>query len=108
MENKKTFRDRVEYFNDKGLLDRTDGPAVEYLKHDISRFLSNKINNIYGPGHKEWYINGKLHRTDGPTIEWSDGDKSWFLNGVLYTEKEHEDKLSGVDNYSTNISFIVR
>jgi hypothetical protein len=46
-----------KYYNEKGELHRTDGPAV-----------------VRADGGKSWYLNGKLHRTDGPAIEWADGD----------------------------------
>ena len=33
-------------------------------------------------GHKDWYLNGKLHRIDGPAREFTDGYKEWWVNGV--------------------------
>mgnify|MGYP003332584576 FL=1 len=35
-------------------------------------------------GHKEWYINGKLHREDGPAVEYANGDKRWYINDQLH------------------------
>ena len=53
------------WYNSQGQFHRDDGcPAAEYAS-----------------GHKEWYINGKLHREDGPASEWSDGTLSWFIDG---------------------------
>ena len=38
-------------------------------------------------GHKEWWLNGKLHREDGPAFEGcSGGDKEWWLNGKYHRE----------------------
>ena len=37
-------------------------------------------------GHKEWFINEKLHREDGPAVEWTNGSKEWWLNGKLHRE----------------------
>lgn len=59
----------IFYYNKKGQLHRTDGPAIEYSS-----------------GDKVWYINGRHHRIDGPAIEWSNGDKSWYLNGIYHRE----------------------
>ena len=41
---------------------------------------------VYENGHKEWYIDDRLHREDGPAIECSDGTKSWWLNGKRHRE----------------------
>jgi len=40
----------------------------------------------YPNGHKEWYLDGKLHREDGPAVEKAYGDKAWWLNGYLHRE----------------------
>jgi hypothetical protein len=60
-----------EWFNEEGVLHRTDGPAIEYRD-----------------GLKYWYINGKMHREDGPAMITSNGYKIWCLNGVNHTEEE--------------------
>jgi hypothetical protein len=44
--------EQKKYFNEKGELHRTHGPAIE------------RVN-----GDKEWYLNGERHRTDGPAID---------------------------------------
>ena len=40
---------------------------------------------VHGNGHKEWFLNGKLHREDGPAVEYADGRKEWHLNGKEYS-----------------------
>ena len=35
---------------------------------------------IYKNGHKEWYLNNRLHRLDGPAVERPDGSKEWWIN----------------------------
>ena len=40
----------------------------------------------YPNGHKEWYLDGRLHREDGPAVEKAYGDKAWWLNGYLHRE----------------------
>jgi hypothetical protein len=61
------------WYNKKGRLHRTDGPACEYAG-----------------GSKSWWLNGHLHRTDGPACEWTDGyseaSKEWYLNGTQLSE----------------------
>ncbi len=73
-----------------GLLDREDGPAVEFAD-----------------GTKFWYVEGKCHRTDGPALEYADGNKYWFLEGIEMTKQEYlsakksshecEDKIVEID-----------
>ena len=55
----------------KGLLHRTDGPAVEYVN-----------------GDKEWWQKGKKHRLDGTAVEYANGHKEWWINGVQLTQEE--------------------
>ena len=55
-----------------GLLNRTDGPALEFPN-----------------GTKYWYLNDKLHRSDGPAVEYADGDGEWYIDGVKLSEKEY-------------------
>ena len=50
---------------------------TDYIKYEVK---------VYTNGHKEWYINGKLHREDGPAVEWNDGTKSWWLNNKRHRE----------------------
>jgi hypothetical protein len=52
----------VYYTNEKGNLDREDGPSI-----------------ITFGGSKLWYKDGLRHREDGPAIEYRDGMKDWFL-----------------------------
>jgi len=55
------------WYDLKGQLHRTDGPACEYIN-----------------GIKLWYVNGKLHRTDGLAVEHPNGSGEYWLNGVNY------------------------
>jgi hypothetical protein len=41
---------------------------------------------VFPNGHKEWYLDGKIHREDGPAVEWVNGSKEWWLNGKLHRE----------------------
>ena len=63
------------YYSDREMkiLDREDGPAVEY-----------------SDGDRVWYLNGIRHREDGPAIEWEDGNRWWYLNGQSISEAEHK------------------
>ena len=76
---KKEFPNETEYYNEQGLLHRTDGPAIDYIS-----------------GHKEWYINGIRHREDGPAIEYSSGTKYWYLNDISYSEQEWEQEITKI------------
>jgi hypothetical protein len=62
----KVFKNRTEWFNLQGQLQR-----VEYID-----------------GSKYWYENGKRHRLGGPAIEHADGRKEWWIDGEDYTEEE--------------------
>jgi hypothetical protein len=64
-------RDRKWHVNSHGLLDRTDGPAVENPD-----------------GKREWWVSGKRHRTDGPAIEQPDGWTQWILYGIRLTDED--------------------
>ena len=64
------------YYNNAGLLHRTDGPAI-----------------VYADGSKSWYQNELLHRTDGPAIDWIHGRKEWHINGVRLTEDEFNQRV---------------
>jgi hypothetical protein len=79
-----------KWFNEKGQLHRTVGPAIEYADGSYFWYLNGVRHRTDGPaveyadGSKVWYLNGKRHRTDGPAKEWANGSKSWYLNGVLH------------------------
>jgi hypothetical protein len=76
-ELKRTFNDRVEYYNSEGFLHReNDLPA-----------------RIYENGTKSWWINGKRHRENGPAVIDAYGQMWWFLNDVKIEEKNYEDEL---------------
>jgi hypothetical protein len=64
------------YYNKKGNIHRTSGPAI--------------ISLIY----KAWLIDGKLHREDGPAKVWVDGTREYYLNNELLPEKEYLTRVS--------------
>jgi hypothetical protein len=47
-------------------------------------------------GHKEWYLNDKLHREDGPAVDDANGTKSWWLKGEQLTEEEFNRRMNPV------------
>ena len=65
---------------------------------DIFYYKKNTktYHNPHGPaviwksGHKEYYIENKLHRLDGPAIIWPDGHIGYFINNKRFTEEEFE------------------
>ena len=61
----------------------------DYIKYEVK---------VYPSGHKEWYLNGKLHREDGPAVEYADGTKSWYLNGKCYTESDYHAEMARRNN----------
>jgi hypothetical protein len=47
----------------------------------------NSKCKIFKDGHKQWYLNGKLHREDDlPAIEYTKGSKEYYLNGKPHRE----------------------
>jgi hypothetical protein len=78
------------WYNENGMLHRTDGPAVEFADGSKWWCVNGMIHRIDGPaiedaiGYKEWWVDGKLHRTDGPAVEYADGYKEWWVNGELH------------------------
>ena len=82
------------YYDNAGLLHRTDGPAVEYSNGDKVWYQNGQLHRTDGPaidrasGHKEWWQNDQCHRTDGPAVVFEDGDKRWCINGKYLTEAE--------------------
>ena len=99
MVTKKEFPDRIEYRNDKGILHREDGPAVEWSDGSKEWYIKGELHREEGPARewinstKEWCINGQYHREDGPAREFADGTKQWFLNGKGYSEQEHQQEV---------------
>jgi hypothetical protein len=75
-----------EYRNNKGQLDRLDGPAIERPDGQKEWYINDHRHRLDGPaierkdGSKEWWVNGQLHREDGPAIEWENGSKEWYMN----------------------------
>ena len=80
--------------NERGLLHREDGPAVECVNGSKEWYINGKRHREDGPavvwadGGKDWCINGRLHREDGPAIEHADGTKEWYLFGEGYRTKQ--------------------
>ena len=102
--------DRIEYRNDKGLLHRSNGPAIEYSNGSKEWYINGKFHREDGPaiehfnGTKVWWLNGNCHREDGPAVEYHNGSKEWFLNGECYLEQEWQQevikiKLERLKNY---------
>ena len=63
---------------------------------------TNIRHNPYGPagvsknGHKEYWIENKLHRLDGPASIWNTGEEFYYINGKYLTKEEfysHPDVL---------------
>lgn len=52
------------YLNNNGLLDRNDGPAIEFAN-----------------GDKYWFSNGRIHKDDGPAFISSTGVKEYWIRG---------------------------
>ncbi len=84
----------TRYINEKGQLNREDGPALIYADGDELWCLNGEKHRIGGPalihvkGDKFWYQNDKLHREDGAAIERIDGTKEWFLEGTPFFEED--------------------
>lgn len=73
------FKDRVEYFNERGLLHKEDGPAYEIFRWNKTR------------GVQQWHIEGKFHREDGPALirYFSKNriqNEIWYKHGVKHRE----------------------
>jgi len=58
-----------EHRNEKDLLHRADGPAVE------------------ADDRKEWWVDGRRHRPDGPAVETVRGTRWFYWRGVRVTEE---------------------
>lgn len=80
----------IRYYNEKGLLHKLDGPAVEYPNGIKAWYQNGELHRLDGPaieypnGDKSWYQNGKYHRLDGPATENINGDKYWYQEGQLH------------------------
>ena len=65
------------YFNSKGEIHRTNGPAIIY--HE---------GNFW---HKTYFLHGNFHRKDGPAIENSRGHKEYWYYGNRIDVESTED-----------------
>lgn len=80
------------YYNQKGLLDRSDGPAYESSTccHFYQEGLLHRIDGpafVFSPKSskkvEEWFFQGRPHRIDAPAIT---GSKNyWYIDGKRYT-----------------------
>jgi hypothetical protein len=77
-----------------------DGPAIEWNDGHKQWYINGKLHRLDGPaieradGYKQWWIDGKLHRLDGPAIEAADRVGYW-IDGVEYTKEEFIAKTQG-------------
>jgi hypothetical protein len=87
------------WYNDKGQLHRTDGPAVEYDGGSKFWYINDQYHRENGPaiehydGTKEWWFNGMRHRKGGPAVEYFNNDKEWFFYGEYIHCKDNEEFL---------------
>lgn len=67
-----------------GLLDRSNGPAVECLTgaHQWLMYVPG-VQLEGNPGSKFWLRAGKFHRDNGPAIEHENGCQQWWNHGTL-------------------------
>lgn len=95
----KNYNGDILWHNNKGLLHRMLGPAVENRNGAKYWVQHGKKHRLDGPaiehanGSKEWWVNGKKHRTDGPAIIRANGMKLWFINGVEKTEAQFNEEI---------------
>lgn len=87
-------------FNDKRIIHREDGPAIECTNGDKHWYKDGKLHRKNSPateynnGDKFWYRDGKLHREDGPAIELTNGIKFWYLDNKYYSEEEYNKEMA--------------
>jgi hypothetical protein len=88
-----------EWRNEKGVLHRVDGPAVEYAGGTVKWFQSGKHHRVGGPAivwadsSEQWYIEGLLHCTDGPAVIWADGTIEWWQNGKKLSVAKYRETI---------------
>ena len=61
------------YYNEEGLLHKTDGPAVDSES-----------------GYAAYYINGMLHNENGPAIIYADGNTKYYTYGNRHWELDNQ------------------
>jgi hypothetical protein len=44
----------------------------------------------YDNGHKQWYLNGRLHRENGLAVTFLDGTEEYWLKRVLVKRKTNQ------------------
>lgn len=84
-----------QWYNERRLLHRTDGPAVEYTDGSYLWYHNGRPHREGGPafvwctGDREWFLRGARHRTDGPAMIYPDGQEEWWINDREITQAEH-------------------
>ncbi|NVM34059.1 MAG: hypothetical protein HWN81_00590 [Candidatus Lokiarchaeota archaeon] len=76
---------------------------MEYANGHREWYVEGKLHRLDGPavefanGSKYWFIDDKLHRLDGPACEYVSGSKRWYINGKHLTEEEFENHPKRLD-----------
>lgn len=79
-----------KWYDDRGQLHRTDGPASITLVGTEIYYWHGKKHRVDGPaiinldGDQWWWNHGVIHRADGPAITRPDGYTEWVLNGIRH------------------------
>lgn len=94
--------DTKEWYNERGLLHREDGPAVIYSNGDKEWWQNGKLHRLDGPAceynrYEAWYFEDKRHRLDGPAVIFANGDKEWWEHDRLIKKVTQE----GMFKYGT-------
>ena len=85
------------WYNEQGLLHRTDGPASTWATGDQVWYFNGEYHRTDGPavihsdGYQSYFIHGKRHRTNGPAIIYPNGVKQYYIHDNLLTEEEFND-----------------
>ena len=94
------LRDAKACLDQVELFERTFPGGVEVNDENVARAVSADLDVVWAAralkltmkvewadGHKEWYVDGRLHRDGGlPAVERADGFKQWHVDG-----KRHRD-----------------
>lgn len=105
-----------EWRDKRGLLHRTDGPALIMTDGSEQWHLHGEVHRedgpaltgsygyqawcqhgqyhkqhgparIWGSGRQEWYERGRRHCTEGPAVTFTDGDHAWYVHGEDITRQ---------------------
>ena len=90
----------IKRYYKNGVLDRDDGPAIEYTNGSKEWYKDGKLHRENGPAIECdistcWLINGEFHREDGPAIIYIDNRQKWFYKGheIKCCSQEEFDKI---------------